>query len=120
VRRRQAIVALLALLVLALPAPALGQGAGDEQYRDPFAGQQPGGGGQSQPRQGGSPGSTGSTGEPAADPGVAAQTADQSAATQVQVQPGGELPRTGSEGIFLLLAYGWALLIGGAALRRTA
>jgi hypothetical protein len=120
VRRRQAIVALLALLVLVLPAPALGQGAGDEQYRDPFAGQQPGGGGQSQPQQGESPGSTGSTGQPAPDPAAPAQTADSAAATQAQVQPGGELPRTGFAGIFLLLAYGWALLIGGAALRRIA
>jgi hypothetical protein len=119
VRRRQAIVALLALVVLALPTPALGQGAGDEQYRDPFAGQQPGGG-QPQPQEGGSTESTGSTGQPATDPAAPAPAADAAAATQAQVQPGGELPRTGAAGIFLLLAYGWALLIGGAALRRIA
>ena len=116
-RRRQAIAAVLALGALALPAPAFGQGAGDEQYRDPFAGQQPEDGPSQQPQQ---DGATGSTGQPAADPAAAAQTADPAEATQAQVQSGAELPRTGSEAVFLLLAYGWALLIGGAALRRVA
>jgi hypothetical protein len=104
---------MLAILALALPAPALGQGAGDEQYRDPFAGQQPGGG---QAQQQG--GQSGSSGQPAADPAAPAPTADPAAATQAQAT--GELPRTGSEGVFLLLAYGWALLLGGTALRRIA
>jgi hypothetical protein len=43
--RSRAILALLAL-VLALPPAALGQGAGDEQYQDPFGGEQTQGGGQ--------------------------------------------------------------------------
>jgi len=125
VRRRSATVATLATLALALPAPAFGQGAGDEQYRDPFAGQEPGGG-QTQPQgggstgQGGSAGQGGSTGQPAADPATAAQTGDPAEATQAQAAPTGELPRTGSEGLFLLVAYGWVLLVGGAALRRIA
>ncbi|HEV3002677.1 MAG TPA: LPXTG cell wall anchor domain-containing protein [Solirubrobacteraceae bacterium] len=42
--RRRAIVALLAL-VLALPSAAFAQGAGDEQYQDPFGGEQTQGGG---------------------------------------------------------------------------
>ena len=37
--RRRAIVALLALALL-LPSAAFGQGAGDEQYQDPFADEQ--------------------------------------------------------------------------------
>jgi hypothetical protein len=112
VRRRPATVVLLAILAFAVPAPAFGQGAGDEQYRDPFAGQQPGGG-QSQPQGG-------STGQSAADPAATAQTTDSGEVTAAQGQPTGTLPRTGSEGVFLLLAYGWVLLVGGAALRRIA
>ena len=103
---------MLVILALLLPAQALGQGAGDEQYRDPFAGQEPGG--QSQ-QQGGS------TGQTAGDPAVAAQgTESTDPATTAQAQPGATLPRTGFEGVFLLLGYGWALLVGGAALRRIA
>jgi hypothetical protein len=101
------------ILALILPAQALGQGAGDEQYRDPFADQQPNG---SQPQQQG-----GSTGQPAGDPAVAAQgTTEGTDVAAGQTQPGGQLPRTGFEGVFLLLGYGWALLVGGAALRRIA
>src|SRR5918992_4803659 len=64
VRRLPATAAALVILALILPAQALGQGAGDEQYRDPFAGQEPGG----QTQQQG-----GSTGQTAGDPAVAAQ-----------------------------------------------
>lgn len=106
---------MLVVLALILPAQALGQGAGDEQYRDPFAGQQPNG---NQPQQQG-----GSTGQPAGDPGGSAQGTEGTDGTDVaaaQTQPGGQLPRTGFEGVFLLLGYGWALLVGGAALRRIA
>lgn len=103
---------MLVILALILPAQALGQGAGDEQYRDPFAGQEPNG---SQPQQGGS------TGQPAGDPAAAAQgTTEGTDVAAAQTQPGGQLPRTGFEGVFLLLGYGWALLVGGAALRRIA
>jgi hypothetical protein len=102
---------MLVMLVLILPAQALGQGAGDEQYRDPFAGQEP----RSQPQQGGS------TGQPAGDPAATVQgTTEGSDVATAQTQPGGQLPRTGFEGVFLLLGYGWALLVGGAALRRIA
>jgi hypothetical protein len=104
---------MLVMLALLLPAQALGQGAGDEQYRDPFAGQQPNG---SQPQQQG-----GSTGQTAGDPAAAAQeTTDGTGVAAAQAQPGGELPRTGFDGVLLLLGYGWALLVGGAALRRIA
>ena len=105
---------MLVILALILPSQAVGQGAGDEQYRDPFAGQQPNG---SQPQQP----QGGSAGQPAGDPATAAQgTTEGTDVAGAQTQPGGQLPRTGFEGVFLLLGYGWALLVGGAALRRIA
>jgi len=113
VRRLPATAALLAILALTVPTPALGQGAGDEQYKDPFAGQQPGNG-QSQQPQGKS------TGTPAPAPATATQGTQSAGSTTTQSQPAGTLPRTGFEGVFLLLGYGWALLVGGAALRRIA
>jgi hypothetical protein len=90
------IAAMVAALALALPASAAAQGAGDEQYRDPFGGQQPQ---QQQPQQ-------------QAQPQAPAPTGSAPAI--------GQLPRTGFEGVVLLLASGWALLVGGAALRRVA
>jgi hypothetical protein len=97
------------LAALALPASAAAQGAGDEQYKDPFAGQQP----KTQPE---APAGSGAGGGSA--PAQATQTAPPAATTQAT--PSGELPRTGFGGGVLLLAYGWALLVGGAALRRLA
>ena len=38
--RRRRLAALALATLLAAPAPALGQSAGDEQYEDPFAGEQ--------------------------------------------------------------------------------
>jgi hypothetical protein len=51
---------------------------------------------------------------------VVAQGTEDSDVAAAQTQPGGQLPRTGFENVFLLLGYGWALLVGGAALRRIA
>jgi hypothetical protein len=104
---------MLAALVLALPAAAAAQGAGDEQYRDPFAGQQPDG---SQPESG-----SGTEAAPAGgSAGATTETEAPEASTAQATTPGAELPRTGSEAVLLLLGYGWALLVGGAALRRIA
>jgi hypothetical protein len=108
VRRRLIVPAVLAVLCLALPASAFAQGAGDEQYRDPFAGQQP------EPQQPQAP----------ADPGAGSQAAP-AQATQTPgpastSQATGELPRTGFQGVVLLLASGWTLLVAGVALRRIA
>jgi hypothetical protein len=106
------IAAMVAALALALPASAAAQGAGDEQYRDPFGGQQPQ---QQQPQQ---------QAQPQAPASPAAGT--EAAPTEVAPAPTGsapaigQLPRTGFEGVVLLLASGWALLVGGAALRRVA
>jgi LPXTG-motif cell wall-anchored protein len=103
-------------LVLALPAAALAQSAGDNQYQDPFEDQ--GGGGQTQ-QQGSSQGDGGQ--QQAQAPSTQGQAADPSAST-AQAEPGqtGTLPRTGSETTPLLLAYGLTLLLGGTALRRAA
>jgi hypothetical protein len=100
---------MLAALFLALPAGAMAQGAGDEQYKDPFGGEQP----KAQPQAPADPG-----GGAGAAPAQATQTEPPS--TTAQAQPSGELPRTGFEGVVLLIAYGWTLLVGGAALRRLA
>lgn len=101
---------LLAALVLALTAPtaALGQGAGDDQYTDPFG--------------------SGQTGDeqPAPEPDTPASSDDQLApgptpaptAAAPQSSSGGQeqLPYTGSDAG--LLALGGALLLGaGVALR---
>ena len=103
---------MLAALVLALPASAAAQGAGDEQYRDPFAGQQPE---SSQPESG-----SGTEAAPAGGSAGATTETQTPEASAAQATPGAELPRTGSEAVLLLLGYGWALLVGGAALRRIA
>lgn len=103
-------IALIALL-LALPAAALAQGAGDEQYSDPFGPDQQ----QSEP-----------TPQPTAAPAQAPSTAAPSsqtapAPTAAPAAPaqssGAQLPYTGLGAGWV--ALGGALLIGaGVALRR--
>jgi cell division septation protein DedD len=105
------IAAFIAALALAVPASALAQGAGDEQYRDPFGGQQP-----EQPQQ--QPAQPQAPAGPAA--GTEATPAQATPAPATSAQATGELPRTGFAGVVLLLAYGWALLVGGVVLRRVA
>jgi hypothetical protein len=107
----RAIAALiLAVALLAAPASALAQSAGDEQYVDPF--QDEGGGQAEQPEQQPQP-------EPVPEqpsepvPSVegdapAAGAAQESAPT---------LPRTGAP-VLLLAAAGYALLLAGIAIRR--
>jgi LPXTG-motif cell wall-anchored protein len=101
-------------LVLALPATALAQNAGDQQYTDPLApGESQGGGGGD--GSGTPPGSTGSQGSAGS-----AQAQEPSASAQAQPTQGGdssELPRTGFPAGVLALA-GAGMLAGGAALRR--
>ncbi|MGI8631156.1 MAG: hypothetical protein ACR2NA_01205 [Solirubrobacterales bacterium] len=108
------------LLVLAVPAAAGAQSAGDDQYSDPFAGQAPQ---RSAPapstpsspapaRRAPAP-SAGSAGSTAQAPSTAA--APSSARGASQAAPGGEqLPRTGLDvGWFLLTG---ALLLGAGAM----
>jgi LPXTG-motif cell wall-anchored protein len=117
---RRRLAALVAAGLLAAPAPALGQSAGDEQYEDPFAGehqeQQSGGSGGAVEDGGGST-------EPAAPEPVApapAATGQEPAPASAEsgtaptAQP--QLPNTGADAGAVLLA-GSVLLAGGIALR---
>jgi LPXTG-motif cell wall-anchored protein len=119
----------LAAAVLALaaggvtPAVALAQGAGDEQYQDPFAG---GGsasqGSQSSGSQGSGSRGSGTTTTPMGpgtaptSPGTAATTAPATTASQATTSPT-ELPRTGLD-VRVVAAAGLLLLLGGLVLRR--
>jgi hypothetical protein len=106
-----------AALLLAAPASAFAQSAGDEQYEDPFAGQD-------QQEQ---PAAPAPTAEPApAQPAPAAPAPAPAAPSQAPgaapapaadpaAQPA-ELPRTGLDA-GLVLALGAVLLAGGVALR---
>ena len=110
-------------LVLAMPAGALAQSAGDEQYQDPFAGQKPS---SSQPKQAPSGGGGNSQVSPQAQSSPSSAPASTSAAVttpsqgqSAQAAQGETLPRTGFPA-FLPLAYGLVLLLSGVALRRGA
>ena len=111
-RRRLAV--LVAVALLAAPAPALGQSAGDEQYEDPFAGEQQG---QDDDASGQTPAPEPAPAEPAPAPAVPGPAPE---AGPAAVDPGGgapELPRTGLD-TAPLLAIGAGTLAGGVALRR--
>jgi LPXTG-motif cell wall-anchored protein len=99
-------LSLIAVLFALLPAGALAQSAGDEQYEDPFADEP------AQEAPAAPPASTPAPAAPAA-PATAGQApaAPQAAAAQ--------LPRTGAETWLLALA-GLALLCAGATLRAHA
>ena len=104
---RPRLVALLAVLALAAPASAFAQSAGDEQYQDPFGGDDSGQSGSSD--QGSSSGDAGTTAQ-------AAPTATPSVAATQQAPAAQQLPRTGDDPITPAVAGFW-LLLGGVALR---
>jgi 2-oxoglutarate dehydrogenase E2 component (dihydrolipoamide succinyltransferase) len=114
---RRRLAALAAALLLAAPAPALAQSAGDDQYEDPFAGQN-----EEQP----APAATPAPAEPApAEPAPApsepapVEPAAESTPVPVAQEPGAEpaeLPRTGLDA-GPVLAIGTVLLAGGLVLR---
>lgn len=105
------VVCALAALVLALPSAAWGQGAGDEQYQDPFGDE----GGQSEPQGGGEDDSQGEA--PAGDDGAVAPAAPEAAPAQpVQSAPAEELPYTGAN--TALMGLGGALLLAGGVVLR--
>jgi LPXTG-motif cell wall-anchored protein len=110
-RRRRGIACLLAAAALGLPSAAWAQGAGDEQYQDPFG---------DEPAQSEDQGSE----EPQATPEPEVAPEDSGGAQPAQAQPappaeegGGRLPYTGIETGLVALAGG-ALLASGLALRR--
>jgi hypothetical protein len=104
---RRLVALLLAVSLLALPAAAMAQGAGDEQYSDPFGQTDEQGGSQEQPAP-----------EPEAAPAAPATPAapaEQATASQDAAAP--TLPATGLPA-FLLASAGAVLLASGFALRR--
>jgi len=108
---RRRLAALAAAGLLAAPASALGQSAGDEQYQDPFAGQDQG---QSQGGGSGAPAAP----APATPEAPAPAPTAQPASTGEQPGPTAqtELPYTGADAGAIVLA-GAILLAGGIALR---
>ena len=110
--RSRTLVALLAL-ALAVPSVAFAQGAGDEQYQDPFPDRQEQGGGGSGGRAAQDDGGL-SDEPPVPDtPSTPSNPTDEPEPTP---EPEAALPNTGSEP--LLLAYaGLLLLLVGLGLR---
>jgi hypothetical protein len=113
---RRRIAALAVGLALICPAGAFAQGAGDNQYQDPFAGEDGSGSGSGSDSSGsggggGGGGSRSSGASPSnTAPGVTEQSAAQTAT------PAGELARTGTDpGLVALLGLGFVLT--GAGLR---
>jgi hypothetical protein len=104
---RRIVALLLAVSLLALPAAAMAQGAGDEQYADPFGQTEEPNGSQEEPAPEAAP-------APAA-PETPAAPAEQAVAAQDTAAP--TLPATGLPA-FLLASAGSILLASGAALRR--
>jgi hypothetical protein len=112
----RALAALLTVAaILALPAAALAQSAGDEQYVDPFQG------GEQQPAQPPQEAPATPTEPAPAEPAPSAP-ATSSAESQDTVAPAQTeapaLPRTGFPAV-LVLSAGYALMLAGVALRRT-
>ena len=104
------------LLLLALPATALAQSAGDEQYSDPFGKVENGDGG----GDGGGGGGGTVTEAPAPDtstPAAPGETSIESTGTATTDATGAQLPRTGFP-VLLLAGAGAQLALSGAALRR--
>ena len=116
--RRDRIAVLLACAaLLAAPATALAQsGAGDQQYQDPFAGQQQSG-------SGGSSGSSGGSGLSQSAPSgagtaQAAPAGGAAPAAGASTAQGAQLARTGID-LRILAGVGLVLLAAGVALRRS-
>jgi LPXTG-motif cell wall-anchored protein len=104
-KRRQRIACLITVAVLALPASAWAQSAGDEQYQDPFGDEQ----GSATPTPTATPAPSGTTTQATPTPAPTAAAAQAEPAAQ-------QLPRTGNDPITPAVAGFW-LLLGGVALR---
>jgi hypothetical protein len=101
------------MLALALPAAALAQGAGDEQYQDPFGDEQS----QPTPTATPVPAQAPTTPSQPAAPAPTATPAPQSAPAPAPPSGGRQLPYSGADAGLLALA-GAVLLAAGLALRR--
>jgi LPXTG cell wall anchor motif len=100
---RRGIACVLAAAALAAPSAAWAQGAGDEQYQDPFAPET------EQPEAAPAPAPPAGGEASAPAPAPAPDPAPQAGAAQ-------QLPYTGAD-VEIVLAAGTALLAGGVALR---
>jgi LPXTG-motif cell wall-anchored protein len=109
-RRWRLSLSLVAVLFALLPAGALAQSAGDEQYQDPFA---------DEPAQEAPAAPPASTPAPAAPAAPATAGQAPAAAPAAPQAAAAQLPRTGAETWLLALA-GLALLCAGATLRAHA
>jgi hypothetical protein len=114
---RARLAALVTVVLLALPAAAAAQSAGDNQYVDPFAAPQQ----QSQPRQQRRHRQQGSRPAPATGTSQPAQAARAPSASPPAGAPSGDggalLPRTGLPATLMPL-LGAAMVAGGLALRK--
>ena len=111
--RRSGAATLAAALALGLPAGALAQSAGDDQYRDPFAGEE-----QEQSSGGGSTGGGSTGGSTQASPPPTATVPAPNTVSAPVATTAGELPRTGLAAGVVTVA-GFLLLAAGFGLRRT-
>jgi LPXTG-motif cell wall-anchored protein len=119
---RRRLVALAVAFLLASPASALAQSAGDEQYDDPFGG---GGGGGQQEQPASTPEPAPAPAEPAPAPAATAEPTTSEPAPAAPAAEssstggkGKQLPRTGAP-TGLVIAAGVAMLLGGLLLRRS-
>jgi hypothetical protein len=104
--QRKTIVAFVGAAALAVPSAAAGQGAVNEQYRDPFAGQGAGGSQNTEPAQSEdtAPSAPPTSAAPAVTPTPTAAASE-------------ELPRTGAPA-FPIAAAAFVLIAAGTTLRR--
>ncbi len=105
----------LAALVAALPAAALAQDAGSNQYQDPLAGEPGSGSNNGNGNAGGGGGGGGGGGSANTSPSSGTQGAADDGTTAAQSRD--QLPATGADAWLLALA-GAMLLGGGLSLRR--
>jgi hypothetical protein len=113
---RPLLILIAVLASLCMPAAALAQSAGDEQYTDPFAGQDEAPAQQGQQEPAAPPPET--PAEPAPGGNGDAEAAPAGEAGGEAAQPASPtLPRTGAP-VLLFAAAGYALLLGGVAIRR--
>ena len=110
--------ALVALFALSVSAPAMAQSVGDDQYRDPFAGQ--GGGNEETSGGGGRDDAAAPSPTPTAAPAPAPDPPPTDPVTGEPIATVADpLPRTGSAAGWVAAA-GLLLIAAGAGLRRTA
>jgi LPXTG-motif cell wall-anchored protein len=110
------VLLILAAPVVAVPATALAQSAGDDQYVDPFENDGNDKGGDNSGNQGSDQGTSNDT---SSQSGSDTGTQGTTAAAQSTEDANGKLPRTGGVPEGWIAVAGVALLLGGGfALRR--